>query len=178
MLDPGHGGKDPGAVSGSYTEKSIVLKVSNLVKQKLEAQGAKVKMTRTGDTYPSLPERVAFSKNNYAEIFVSIHVNAASSTAATGAETFYSVSTGDMYKEDIDLATFVNNQIVKNAEMKNRGVRKYPYYVINNMDIPSILVELGFISNPQDRAKLVSNEYIEIYAQSIYNGIIQYYSKQ
>lgn len=83
-----------------------------------------------------------------------------------------------MYKEDIDLATFVNNQIVKNAEMKNRGVRKYPYYVINNMDIPSILVELGFISNPQDRAKLVSNEYIEIYAQSIYNGIIQYYSKQ
>lgn len=178
VLDPGHGGKDPGAVSGSYTEKSIVLKVSNLVKQKLEAQGAKVKMTRTGDTYPSLPERVAFSKNNYAEIFVSIHVNAASSTAATGAETFYSVSTGDMYKEDIDLATFVNNQIVKNAEMKNRGVRKYPYYVINNMDIPSILVELGFISNPQDRAKLVSNEYIEIYAQSIYNGIIQYYSKQ
>ena len=178
VLDPGHGGKDPGAMSGSYTEKAIVLKVSNLVKQKLEAQGATVKMTRTGDTYPTLPERVAFSKNNYAEIFLSIHVNAATSTAAKGAETFYSVSSGDMYEEDIDLATFVNNQIVKNADMQNRGVRKYPYYVINNMDIPAILVELGFISNPSDREKLVSNKYVEIYAQSIYNGIVQYYSKQ
>lgn len=178
VLDPGHGGKDPGAMSGSYAEKAIVLKVSNLVKQKLEAQGATVKMTRTGDTYPTLPERVAFSKNNYAEIFVSIHVNAASSTSAKGAETFYSVSTGDMYEEDIDLATFVNNQIVKNADMYNRGVKKYPYYVINNMDIPAILVELGFITNAADRDKLVSNKYVEIYAQSIYNGIIQYYSKQ
>lgn len=178
VLDPGHGGKDPGAMSGSYTEKAIVLKVSNLVKQKLEAQGAVVKMTRTGDTYPTLPERVAFTKNNYGEIFLSIHVNAASSTSAQGAETFYSVSTGDMYKEDIDLATFVNNQIVKNADMKNRGVRKYPYYVINNMIIPSVLVELGFISNAADREKLVSNKYVEIYAQSIYNGIVQYYSKQ
>lgn len=178
VLDPGHGGKDPGAMSGSYAEKAIVLKVSNLVKQKLEAQGATVKMTRTGDTYPTLPERVAFSKNNFAEIFISIHVNAASSTSAKGAETFYSVSSGDMYEEDIDLATFVNNQIVKNAEMTNRGVKKYPYYVINNMDIPAILVELGFISNPSDREKLVSNKYVEIYAQSIYNGIVQYYSKQ
>lgn len=178
VIDPGHGGKDPGAVSSSYTEKAIVLRVSTLLKEKLEAAGATVKLTRTGDSYPSLPERVAFTKANYGEIFLSIHVNAATSTAAKGAETFYSVSSGDMYKEDIDLATFVNSQIVKNAEMANRGVKKYPYYVINNMVIPAILVELGFISNAQDREKLVSSTYNEIYAQSMFNGIVQYYSKQ
>lgn len=178
VLDPGHGGKDPGAVNGSYTEKAIVLKVGTLVKEKLEAAGATVKMTRKGDTFPTLQERVAFTKSNYGEIFVSIHVNAASSTSAKGAETFYSVSSGDMYQEDIDLATYINNQIVKNADMKNRGVKKYPYYVINNMVIPAVLVELGFISSPEDRAKLISSSYNEIYAQSIYNGIVQYYSKQ
>ena len=178
VLDPGHGGKDPGAVSESATEKAIVFKVASLVRQKLEASGAKIVMTRTGDTYPTLQERVDTAVKNYGEMFVSIHVNAAASTSAKGTETYYSVSTGDVYLEDIDLATFVNEEIVKNAEMNDRGVKKYPYYVINNMAMPSILVELGFITNSEDRVKLVNDEYVEKYAQSIYNGIVKYYTKQ
>src|SRR5690606_23358573 len=71
ILDPGHGGKDPGAVNSGHTEKAIVLKVSNLVKQKLEANGAKVFTTRAGDTFPTLQERVNFTKSNYGEVFVS-----------------------------------------------------------------------------------------------------------
>ncbi|MEK5230766.1 N-acetylmuramoyl-L-alanine amidase [Lysinibacillus sp. FSL K6-0232] len=178
ILDPGHGGKDPGAVVGSVSEKSITLKVGTQVKQMLENAGAKVYMTRTGDTYPSLQDRVDFTQANYGEIFVSIHVNAASSTSASGTETYYAISTGDMYQEDIDLATFVNNQIVNNLNMKNRGVKQQQYYVIRNMAIPSILVELGFLTNSQDRNKMTDDQYVKVFAESIYNGILQYYKKQ
>ncbi|MCM3389124.1 N-acetylmuramoyl-L-alanine amidase [Ureibacillus chungkukjangi] len=175
VLDPGHGGKDPGAIAESATEKAIVIKVGNLVKQKLEAAGAKVVMTRTGDTYPSLQDRVKITNDNYGEIFVSIHVNSAASSSAKGTETYYSVSSGDMYKEDVNLATKINTQIVTNANMQNRGVKQQSFYVINNMIIPSVLVELGFISNTDDRAKLVNDKYVEIFADSIYKGIVQYY---
>ncbi|MBD8038812.1 N-acetylmuramoyl-L-alanine amidase [Solibacillus sp. A46] len=177
ILDPGHGGKDPGAVNSGHTEKAIVLKVSNLVKQKLEADGAKVQMTRSGDTYPSLQERVKFTQDKFGEIYVSIHVNAATSTSAQGTETYYSISSGDQFEEDKKLATYINTEIVNNAKMKNRGVKEAQYYVTRNMIIPSVLVELGFISNAEDRKKLVDDKYVEIYAQSIYNGIVDYYKK-
>ena len=178
VLDPGHGGKDPGAVNGSITEKSITLKVTNLVKQKLEADGAKVLMTRTGDTYPTLPERVNFANNNFAELFISIHVNASTSSAAKGAETYYNVSTGDSYQEEAILAKLINDEIVKQADMYNRGVKTADYYVISQNVIPAILVELGFISNSADLSKLNSSKYIEIFAKSIYDGIVQYYEKK
>ncbi|MEY9971919.1 N-acetylmuramoyl-L-alanine amidase [Lysinibacillus sp. RC46] len=178
ILDPGHGGKDPGTVLGSYSEKAITLKVSTLVKQKLEAAGAKVYMTRTGDTYPSLQDRVDFTNANYGEIFVSVHVNSAANTSAQGTETYYAISTGDMYQEDIDLATFVNNQIVNNLNMKNRGVKEEQYYVIRNTIIPAILVELGFLTNDEDRGKMTTDKYVELFADSIYKGISQYYAKK
>ena len=178
IIDPGHGGKDPGTVVGSNSEKAITLKVSTLVKQKLEAAGAKVLMTRTGDTYPSLQDRVDFTNANYGEIFVSIHVNSAANTSAQGTETYYAISTGDMHQEDVDLATFVNNQIVNNLKMKNRGVKEQQYYVIRNMVIPSILVELGFLTNSEDRAKMTDDQYAELFAESIFKGISQYYAKQ
>lgn len=177
ILDPGHGGKDPGAVNASHTEKAIVLKVGNLVKQKLEANGAKVYSTRTGDTFPTLQERVNFTNSKFGEIFVSIHVNAATSSSAQGTETYYSITTGDQYEEDKKLATYINTEIVNNAKMKNRGVKEAQYYVTRNMIIPSVLVELGFISNAEDRNKLIDDKYVEIYAQSIYNGIVDYYRK-
>lgn len=178
VIDPGHGGKDPGAVSNGHNEKSIVLKVGNLVGQKLRAAGADVRQTRTTDKFLELGEIVDFTNRNEAEIFVSVHVNSFSGQNAHGTETYYSVSAGDMYKEDHDLATFINTQIVNNANMYNRGIKTAPFYVTRNVIIPAVLVELGFISNDSDRAKLVSDKYVEIYAESIYQGIVQYYSKQ
>ncbi len=178
IIDPGHGGKDPGTVVGSNSEKAITLKVGTLVKQKLEAAGAKVLMTRTVDTYPSLQDRVDFTNANYGEVFVSIHVNSAANTSAQGTETYYAISTGDMHQEDVDLATFVNNQIVNNLKMKNRGVKEQQYYVIRNMAIPSILVELGFLTNNEDNAKMTDDQYAELFAESVYKGISEYYSKQ
>ena len=177
VIDPGHGGKDPGAVSGNAVEKAVVMNTANKLKQKLEAAGAIVKMTRTGDTYPSLEERVQFAKDNYGEIFISLHANAASASAQ-GTETFYSISANDNEEEDYALATFINSEIVKNANMKDRGVKREDYYVIRNLYIPAVLVELGFITNSEDRSKLTSDQYIEIFAQSIYNGITKYYSQK
>lgn len=177
VIDPGHGGKDSGTTHGTaILEKNITMKVSNLVKKKLEASGAIVKMTRTGDTYPSLQDRVDFTKNNYGEIFVSIHVNSAGSSAK-GTETYYSVTSNDNEKEDFALATAINSQIVKQANMNNRGVKRVDYYVVKGLVVPAILVELGFLSNEEDRNKLTSDKYAEIFAQAIYDGIVEYYSK-
>ncbi|MER2190063.1 MAG: N-acetylmuramoyl-L-alanine amidase [Solibacillus sp.] len=177
VLDPGHGGKDGGASRAGVHEKAVVLKVSQLVKKKLEQDGAIVKMTREGDTYPSLPDRVQYAKNQNAEIFVSIHANSATNESAKGAETFYSVKANDNEKEDYVLASAINRQIVKNANMKDRKVKRADYYVIKGLIIPAVLVELGFVSNTEDRQKLASDEYAEIFAQSIYNGIVEYYTK-
>ncbi|MEO4054144.1 N-acetylmuramoyl-L-alanine amidase [Solibacillus sp. CAU 1738] len=177
IIDAGHGGKDGGTSSGNAVEKAITLKVSTLVKEKLEEAGAVVKMTRTGDTYPTLPERVSFAKENYGEMFVSVHVNSATNTSAKGTETYYSVSNNENEKEDLALATAINNQIVKNAHMNNRGVKRADYVVIKGQIMPAVLVELGFATNAEDRNKLTDSKYIDIYAQSIYDGIVEYYSK-
>lgn len=178
VLDPGHGGRDPGAVAkdASAMEKAIVLNVAQKVKTFLEIDGAIVKMTRSGDTFPTLQERVGFAKNNYGELFVSIHVNSATSTSANGTETFYSISGNDNELEDAKLARYINNEIVSNANMRDRGVKREDYYVIRNLIMPAVLVELGFISNSSDLAKLKDSAYIDIYARSIYRGIVQYYN--
>lgn len=175
VIDPGHGGKDPGASGGGVIEKQVVLKVSQKVQQKLQAAGAVVKMTRTGDTFPSLEDRTKFALNNYGEAFISIHVNAAGAASANGAETFY--NTISNAQEEAILAKYINDEIVKNANMNNRDVKKADYYVIRNLYMPAVLVELGFVSNSADREKLASEQYLEIYAQSIYNGILKYYEQ-
>lgn len=134
-------------------------------------------MTRIGDTFPSLEERVKYAKNENGEIFISLHANAASKETAKGTETFYSVKSNANEKEDFALATAINNEIVKNAKMYNRGVKRADYVVIKGQVMPAVLVELGFLTNSDDYNKLVSDDYIEIFAQSIYNGIVEYYTK-
>ncbi|KGR80125.1 hypothetical protein CD29_01835 [Ureibacillus manganicus DSM 26584] len=177
VLDPGHGGSDPGAVRLPYMEKTIVFSITNILKQKLEKDGAIVHLTRTSDTYQSLENRVKFAQDHYAEIFVSIHTNSAEDPAALGTETFYSVTANDNEKEDNALASSINSQIVKNANTVNRGVKRKDFYVIRHSVFPSVLVELAFLSNQNDRAKLTSPEYQEIFADSIYKGIVEYYQK-
>ncbi len=179
IIDPGHSGKDPGNTVGSLFEKDVVFKVSKLVEQKLAAAGANVLMTRTEDVYPTLQDRVDFTNASYGEIFVSIHANSVkNNTTANGTETFYAITTGDLHKESIDLATFVNNQIVSDLHMRNRGVKNKQFYVIRNTIIPAILVELGFLTNSEDRAKLSDDQFIALFAESIYKGILEYYSKK
>ncbi|MGX2961681.1 N-acetylmuramoyl-L-alanine amidase [Peribacillus sp. JNUCC 23] len=174
VIDAGHGGKDPGAVNGKYNEKTIVLNVAKKVQARLEKDGAKVIMTRQSDTYPTLPDRVEIAKSKYAELFVSIHVNAAGSSAK-GTETWY-YSGGENAAESKELAADIQKQIVAMANMGDRGIKDGSFYVIKNHIIPSVLVELGFISNSGDLLKLTSSQYQDIYAEAIYKGIKEYYS--
>ena len=176
VLDAGHGGKDPGAVSNGAQEKTVALNVTKKLKALLEAKGATVYLTRSGDTYPELSERVTYAKNKNAEMFISIHANSATASA-NGTETFYSISNNANTLEDQVLARYINEEIVENADMRDRGIKSADYYVIKNLVMPAVLVELGFISNDSDRAKLVSDKYQTIYAESIYNGIMRYYQR-
>lgn len=178
VIDPGHGAHDPGANRNGLTEKEIVLKVSKLVEGKLNRSGAKVVMTRSNDSFLSLQERTDFAKKHYAEAFISIHVNAAESTAAKGTEVFYDSSANPNADESRSLATYIQNQIVAKANMHNRGVKDAKFYVIRNNSVAAVLVELGFISNAEDFQKLASDAYLEIYAEAIYQGIYQYYAAQ
>lgn len=176
VLDAGHGGKDPGASKNGVTEKAIVLDVSKRVEAKLKAAGANVLMTRQTDVYPTLQDRVDYARKHYAESFISIHVNAASSTAARGAEVFYDTSSNDNGLESKYLATDLQQRIAQYADMHYRGVFDREFYVIRNQDIPAALVELGFITNSADFAKLTSATYMDKYASAIYQGIVDYYS--
>ncbi|KIL46619.1 N-acetylmuramoyl-L-alanine amidase [Jeotgalibacillus alimentarius] len=176
VIDAGHGATDPGASVSGYTEKAINLEVARRVEAKLKSVGADVRMTRTSDVFPSLQDRVDFSYKNYGEIFVSIHANAIGSSSVSGAETFYDVQYNDNTTESYHLANEVQKEIVARAGMKNRGVKTEAFYVLRNQNIPSILVELGFMTNPSDLAKLTSSKYMEIYAEAVFRGIVDYYS--
>lgn len=178
VIDAGHGGKDPGASSNKLNEKTVVLKVGKLVESKLKNAGAKVVMTRSNDTYLTLEQRTELAKKHYAEAFVSIHVNAAGSSAAKGAEVYYDSSTNPNASESKLLASKIQTNLVKNANMNDRGVRDQRFYVIRNNNVAAVLVELGFITNPDDFKKLSSDQYAEIYAEAIYQGLVQYYAAQ
>lgn len=178
ILDPGHGAHDPGASKNKVSEKTITLKVGKLVEAKLKKAGAKVIMTRSNDTFLSLEQRTEFAKKNFAETFVSIHVNSAAATSAKGTETYFDSSSNANSVESKSLATYIQNNIVKRANMVNRGVKDNRFYVIKNNNIAAVLVELAFISNADDFKKLTSDAYLEIYAESIYQGLVQYYSTQ
>ncbi|WP_071393459.1 N-acetylmuramoyl-L-alanine amidase [Bacillus tuaregi] len=175
-IDAGHGGKDVGAVNGDIYEKDIALAVAKLVEQKLKSAGAKTVMTRSSDTYPTLDGRVQTSINNHSEMFVSIHTNAAT-PSASGTETYYDTSKNENGAESRELAIEIQKQLIALIGTKDRGAKDNSFLVIREQHIPSVLVELAFISNSGDLAKLTSPEYQELFAEAIFRGIKSYYSK-
>ncbi|WP_243356028.1 N-acetylmuramoyl-L-alanine amidase [Bacillus litorisediminis] len=177
VVDAGHGDHDPGATVGTTYEKDIVLKVSNYLVGYLKNAGAQVIPTRTTDSFLSLEERVNFTKSVDGEAFVSIHVNAASSTAAKGTEVYYDTGSNENGTESRQLAYEIQKQIVADANMYDRNIKDSGFYVIRNNDIPAVLVELGFLTNAEDRAKLTSDTYLQLYAKAIYEGLVEYYKK-
>lgn len=167
VLDPGHGGHDAGAVRYGVAERDIVLAVTKQVAERLAGK-VDVTMSRyTNDYYPSLGERSALANSHATTAFVSVHINASTSTQAYGAETFY-------YKgaSSINLARNVQQRLVSYAGMRDRSVHYANYAVIRGTKAPSILAELGFLSNSADRAKLTNASYQSRYAQAIADGIL------
>lgn len=172
VLDAGHGGSDYGAIREGINEKDITLDVTQRVASILKSKGYKVALTRSDDTFVSLEDRVNFSETEEPEIFVSIHVNSAVATEPKGIETHY------YHDYSNELAKIVHKHLIKNIDTKDRGLFKSKFYVINHTTVPAILVEMGFISNADERAELITDSRKQKTAKAIAEGIIEYCKSQ
>lgn len=177
VLDPGHGGTDPGAVSNNTIEKVVNLDVALRVESKLKARGVTVLMTRRTDVFHSLEYRAGFGLQNNADTFLSIHANAAAASVS-GSETFYSASVVDDKRAAYSrqLATFVQDRLHVAMNHPNRGVKEADFRVLASNPLPSVLVELGFLTNTTDAAKLRDPIFQDRAAQAIADGIMDYYT--
>ncbi|MEN3014556.1 MAG: N-acetylmuramoyl-L-alanine amidase [bacterium] len=181
VIDPGHGGRDSGAVNHSLSleEKDITLKISQLTQQKLSDMGYKVILTRYGDyeltgsaiDSEELQARVNVGIKNKASIFVSVHINASTYSFANGLITFYN--------KDIDypLAYYIHQEIAKTNIFDDKGIRTANFYVLRRNPLPSVLLEIGFISNYNDAIKLKSFQNLDKIASAIARGIHLYITK-
>ncbi|WP_405154829.1 N-acetylmuramoyl-L-alanine amidase [Paenibacillus sp. FSL K6-0108] len=172
VIDPGHGGKDPGSTSiTNKPEKeynlALALKVQALL---LNEPDIELVMTRDGDTYPTRPERVQLANQLNADVFVSIHGNnVESSPQATGTETFYYQRSSSK-----ELANIIHQRLVKAMGLKDRGVKNGNLEVIRDTTMAAVLLEVGFLSNVMDE-ELMSSDVVQMKAaQAIADGIKEY----
>ncbi|CAN7568637.1 N-acetylmuramoyl-L-alanine amidase [Paenibacillus sp. LjRoot56] len=187
VLDPGHGGSDPGAIGvGGLRETDVNLDITLKVRQALLERGYEVVMTRTNDTFLSLAERVAFTNEQQADLFVSIHANAHSSSKANGTMVLYydnaspqedypaSSAMTQLTPYSKDLAQRVQDALLAQSGTKDLGLTPSAVYVARMGTIPSILVETAFLTNASDAALLASSAMRSKMAIGIANGISSY----
>jgi len=171
IIDPGHGGSDPGAMRNSVQEKQMTIDIAKRIEKKLKEQGAKVFMTRYDDTFVSLNDRVVVTNDKNPDLFVSVHINACEKDEINGIETHY-------WKDDsLDFAKAVHKALISKIDSNNRGVIKSRFYVIRHTTVPAILVEFGFISNTKEREDMLTEERQEKSAEAVCEGIINYFGK-
>ncbi len=172
VLDPGHGGFDPGAVGpNGLTEAEVALDISHRAAALLQESGFDVIMTRSDDSFVSLSERAEIANRAGAEIFVSVHSNAAARPAVGGLETYYGRGReSDSYY----LARTMQNSMVNKLELTDRGVKTDRFTVIRETEMPAVLLEIGFLSNLEEERLLRSSSFREKAAESIAEGIQKY----
>jgi len=170
VIDPGHGGRDPGAVGiGGIQEKEIVLDISFQVARLLEQQGVQAVMSRTDDSEIDLQPRVSLAERLNATLFVSIHANAINMSRpdVNGIETYY-------YDNGLDLARVIHSSILEGTGAGDRRVRQARFYVLRKTTMPSVLLEVGFVTGAEDAARLSDPAYRSQMAASIARGILLY----
>jgi len=214
VIDPGHGGKDPGVTGPSgLKEKDLVLDVGLQLRDFLKNRvGIEVVMTRDRDVYVPLEERTAIANQIGADLFISIHANGSPNRKVRGIETFVldfsssederrvaslenassqntiaaledllrSIARGDYKQESRDLARIVqtnlHGKLSKSLEgQTNRGVKQAPFIVLIGSNMPSILTEVGFISNPSDEKYYKSDTSRDLLAEALYTGVENYF---
>ena len=215
VIDPGHGGKDPGCIGNQYKlqEKKVVLDVSLRLKALLESLGLEVVMTRETDIYLPPETRTVIANQKQADIFISVHANASRNSKLSGVETFYlnlsqdptvvetaarenattTKNIGQMREtikkilqntkipESLELAQTIQKNLVhtlsqKYSAVRDLGVKGGPFWVLIGAEVPSVLVEISFLSNSEEEEKLRDPQYLERIALGIYQGIIAYKS--
>ena len=172
LVDPGHGGRDPGAIGNGIQEKDVVLPISLLLGQSLQSMGYTVYYSRTNDVEIDLAPRVALAERVNADVFVSIHANslASRSSNVNGVETFFARGSS----AGRELATLVQSQIIADTRANDRGPKAAGFYVIVRTSMPAILVETGFVTNPNEAANLNNPNYQKLMAEAIAKGVDQF----
>lgn len=176
IIDPGHGGKDVGAVglSGTY-EKDVNLSVGLAMQEELKKWGAIPVMVRDHDTYAMdhLGDRVALGLRNQGDIFVSLHSDAASNRAAKGFTVYYHSGKG---LEDLRLAKSVHGRMKRMMQTQDRGTRSANFYVVKRNALPAILIEMGFISNPYEEVELMNPDYQRDVVEGTIQGLADFFA--
>ena len=214
VIDPGHGGKDPGAIGpNGEREKDITLAVGKMLARRLNSKGLKVFMTREDDIFIPLDQRTAFANKKKVDLFISIHVNANENESLQGVETYFlnlttdassnkvaerenvmvSKSMNDLQfiirdlmlnariNESSRFASSIQNSIISSLEKsgyerKNNGVKQAPFYVLMGARMPSILIEMGFITNASECRLLQKKSHQETIVNGIIRGINSFIS--
>lgn len=175
VIDPGHGGPDPGAVGiGGLRETDVVLDVSLQLARLLQARGVQVLMTRTSEVDVDLPPRVAMANRSGATAFVSLHANALSMARpdVNGVETFYFPGSGNSSQS---LAAALQSRLLSvSPGTPNRGVKPGRFFVIRRTVMPSALVEMGFVTGAIDAPRLANPGFRRTLAQAMAAGILDY----
>jgi N-acetylmuramoyl-L-alanine amidase len=191
-LDPGHGGKDAGKAQGSNYEKKYTLLLAQETGELLRAQGFKVVMTRTNDAAVELPDRPQWASRHDADLFVSLHFNAAEA-AVHGVEVFcmappgmnssdegggksnHPKETGNAQDDrNVLLAYSVQKSLTRSLPLEDLGLKRSHFEVLRLAHIPAILVEGGFLSNPQDARNIYDPAFRKRMARAIVEGIVDY----
>jgi len=174
MIDPGHGGKDPGAIGISgLQEKDVILPISQKVAEILRKNGVNAVLTRNTDYFVSLQGRVDMSDKANADLFVSIHANSMGLNRpdVNGLEVYY-------YDSGKQLADTVRKSIVQNVKIRDRGIRSARFYVLRKTSMPAILVEVGYVTGSEDAANLNQASYRNKMAEGIADGILKYLKRR
>jgi N-acetylmuramoyl-L-alanine amidase len=174
VIDPGHGGPDPGAVGvNGLKEKDIVLDIGKKVAALLQQQGIQAVMARSSDIDLDLEPRVDLANRLRATAFVSIHANSInlSRPDISGLETYY-------YQNGAGLAQTIHQSVLQGTGIEDRSVRQARFYVLKNTAMPSVLVEVGFVTGRDDAAKLSTPNYRQEMAESIARGVVRYLGQQ
>ena len=198
VIDPGHGGKDPGRANDSgVEEKDIVLNISIMLAEMLKNDGNEVILTRDRDIFISLKKRANIANEADADLFISIHCNAWHKESVYGSETFiYGLLVNDanfqvalnspesligltlMQEEYLDqsilLASYIQNNFTNVLKRKNRGVKQAGFWVLHNTYMPSVLIEAGFITNKKEEKYLTSKKGQKEIAKNIFSAILKY----
>lgn len=181
-IDPGHGGKDPGTIYKDIYEKDINLEICLKLQKVLEKEGAIVYLTRYGDYDLSnnsysrkksdLNNRAKIINESGADIYISIHLNSINSSTWKGAQVFYD----DVNEKNIEIANLFQEQLKEDLKTK-RKVKEIKTMLMNRkITIPGILIEVGFLSNPNDRYLLRQSDYQYKICDSIKKGLIKYFN--
>ena len=220
VLDPGHGGKDPGAIGPQHTmEKTVVLRIAQHLKQLIDSQpGMHAVLTRNSDYYVGLRERLTIARRNNADVFIAIHADAVNNHDSSGASVYALSQRGatseaarwlaakENYSElggvhlsklhdqsgiirsvlidlsqtatigaSVQIGSNVLNQLNTITKLHRRRVEQARFVVLKSPDIPSILIETGFISNPNEEKQLLSLQYQHNLTKAIFQGIKTYF---